>query len=185
MHNLYRVFVGTTAAVLASAALAGPASADPSPPGDTPVTFDVTAGELSITAPVSADVGSGPPEFGIGDQLGSVTVSDSRASLDASWTAGVSSTDFTTGAETDAERVGTSDLAYWSGPATASTGNGTFMPGQATAPDSVFLVAAQTPFIHAGGTGNNTATWNPTLTINVPLQNVAGTYTGTVTHSVS
>jgi len=33
--------------------------------------------------------------------------------------------------------------------------------------------------------GANTATWNPTLVVNIPAAAVAGTYTGTVTHSVA
>lgn len=37
---------------------------------------------------------------------------------------------------------------------------------------------------HTGGTGNNFATWNPTLVVNVPVGTVQGVYTGTVTHSV-
>ncbi|WJK42161.1 hypothetical protein O7608_07170 [Solwaraspora sp. WMMA2056] len=46
-------------------------------------------------------------------------------------------------------------------------------------------VTPVTAFSHDGGTGNNSATWNPTLDVNVPLANIAGTYTGTVTHSVA
>jgi hypothetical protein len=33
--------------------------------------------------------------------------------------------------------------------------------------------------------GDNTASWNPTVAINVPASAVGGTYTGTLTHSVS
>jgi hypothetical protein len=33
--------------------------------------------------------------------------------------------------------------------------------------------------------GNNTTTWNPTLIVTIPSTAVAGTYTGTVTHSVA
>ncbi|MFI9644053.1 hypothetical protein ACIG87_29055 [Micromonospora sp. NPDC051925] len=42
-----------------------------------------------------------------------------------------------------------------------------------------------TAFTHVGGTGNNTATWNPTLVVNVPLDSQAGISPGTVTHSVA
>jgi hypothetical protein len=37
----------------------------------------------------------------------------------------------------------------------------------------------------AATTGNNFATWNPTVSITLPAQAVAGTYSGTITHSVS
>jgi hypothetical protein len=33
-------------------------------------------------------------------------------------------------------------------------------------------------------TGNNTATWTPTITVDVPGNTVAGTYSATITHSV-
>ena len=36
-----------------------------------------------------------------------------------------------------------------------------------------------------GGAGSNSASWNPTLVVNVPAAAVAGTYSGTVTHSVA
>ncbi|MEU6410670.1 hypothetical protein [Microbispora sp. NPDC046933] len=35
------------------------------------------------------------------------------------------------------------------------------------------------------GSGDNSATWDPTIVITVPAQAVAGTYTGTVNHSVA
>jgi hypothetical protein len=34
-------------------------------------------------------------------------------------------------------------------------------------------------------TGNNTATWSPTIRVNLPSGMAAGVYTGTITHSVS
>ena len=33
-------------------------------------------------------------------------------------------------------------------------------------------------------TGNNVASWTPTITVKIPAGTVAGTYTGTITHSV-
>ena len=33
--------------------------------------------------------------------------------------------------------------------------------------------------------GNNTVSWSPTITVHVPAGAVAGTYSGTITHSVS
>jgi len=38
---------------------------------------------------------------------------------------------------------------------------------------------------HTTGSGANSVSWNPTLTIAVPSGAVAGTYTGTVVHSVA
>ncbi|MET8039660.1 hypothetical protein ABZU25_02200 [Micromonospora sp. NPDC005215] len=165
--------------------LAAPASAAPT--DTTTVTFEVEAGTLDIDAPATADLGSGAPGSTITGQLGSVTVNDSRGAADASWVASVTATVFQTGGGTPAETVLPSEIDYWSGPATATTGTGTFTPGQVNAAAAAPLDSATplTAFTHSGGTGGNTATWNPTLIVNVPLDSIAGVYTGTVTHSVA
>ncbi|MFI6758512.1 hypothetical protein ACIBF5_05120 [Micromonospora sp. NPDC050417] len=181
-----KIFVVGAAAAAAAVALTGmPAAAAPT--DDTEVTFEILAGTLDITAPATADLGTGEAGTVIDGQIGPVTVDDSRAEPDASWEATVTSTDFTTGTATPTETVLASQVDYWSGPATATTGNGTFTPGQVNAAAAAPLddTTPLTAFTHTGGTGNNTATWNPTLEVNVPLANVAGVYTGTVTHSVA
>jgi hypothetical protein len=183
MRNVRTSVVGGGVALLVAALTAIPASAD-----DTTVTFTVTAGVLDITVPASASLGSGAPGTVIDGQLGAVSVTDLRASANASWTATVTATDFTTGAGSASETTLATEVDYWSGTATATTGNGTFTPGQAAAGDRVPLNNAPTTvtaFTHSGGTGNNTATWNPTLSVRVPLDSQAGAYTGTVTHSVA
>ncbi|WP_410822338.1 hypothetical protein [Micromonospora sp. 050-3] len=165
--------------------LAAPAAAAPT--DTTTVTFEVLVGTLDIDAPATADLGSGAPGGTITGQLGPVTVTDSRGAADASWVASVTATNFQTGGGTPAETVLATEIDYWSGPATATTGTGTFTPGQATAAAAAPLnnVTPLTAFTHTGGTGGNTATWNPTLIVNVPLDSIAGIYTGTVTHSVA
>ncbi|MBF9134336.1 hypothetical protein I0C86_36215 [Plantactinospora sp. S1510] len=173
------------AATVALGLLASPAVAAPS--GETDVTFEILAGTLDITVPATADLGTGSPGAPLDGPLGAVTVTDGRASDDASWEATVTATVFQTGGGTPPETILPSEIEYWSGPATATTGTGTFTPGQLTSAeaeplDSVTPVVA---FTHTGGTGNNTATWNPTLVVNVPLDSQAGVYTGTVTHSVA
>ncbi len=188
MRNAYRLVVGVAAAVLTSAALAGPASAspDPSNSGDTTVTFTVLDGPLSITVPESADLLNVVPGGDVSGALGTVTVSDGRASADATWDAVVRSTEFQTGGGTAQETVLPAEVDYWSGPATSTTGTGTFTPGQATTADRAPMDAqdALEVFTHGGGTGNNTAAWNPTLQVNAPLDSIAGIYIGTVTNSV-
>jgi hypothetical protein len=74
---------------------------------------------------------------------------------------------------------------YWSGPATATAGTGTFVPGQANAAAAQSLDVSRTAFSKTTGSGNNSATWNPTVVIDIPSQAVIGTYTGTVNHSVA
>jgi hypothetical protein len=175
-------------AVLAAAGLtlgvgmAGPADAAP---GDTTTTFVVTGGSLTISVPGSASLGNGAPGTTISAQLGSVAVTDLRALLNASWTASVSSTAFTTGGATAAETVPLTAISYWSGAATASSGSGTFTPGQAAAGNAQTLTASRSAFAFTAGVGNSSAAWNPTLVVALPATAVAGTYTGTVTHSVA
>ncbi|RKR88938.1 hypothetical protein BDK92_3271 [Micromonospora pisi] len=180
-----KILIIGTAAVAAVGLAAAPAVAAPS--DTTTVTFDIEAGTLDIDAPAAADLGGGAPGTDIVGQLGPVTVTDSRASADASWTATVVATNFTTGGGSPPELILATEIEYWSGPATATTGTGTFTPGQVDAAAAAPLdnVTPLTAFTHTGGTGNNTATWNPTLIVHAPLDSQAGTYTGTVTHSVA
>ncbi|MEV4751335.1 hypothetical protein AB0K21_33645 [Streptosporangium sp. NPDC049248] len=164
--------------------LAAPAVAAPS--ADTIVTFTVSAGSLDITAPNGPiDIGSAAPAGSLTGQIGLVTVSDTRGGATSNWTASVFATDFTVGAL----NVPFAAVQYWSGPASATTGGGTFTPGQLTAGDAVPLAGttetAVTAFSHAGGTGGSTATWNPSLIVNVPITAEVGAYSGTVTHQVA
>ncbi|OUC95087.1 hypothetical protein [Streptosporangium minutum] len=164
---------------------AAPAVAAPT--DDTPVTFEVSAGSLDVSAPAGpVDLGNAPPGGTITGLLGPVSVSDTRGGATSDWTASVYATDFTVAALT----IPFSALAYWSGPASApGSGGGTFTPGQPAEADRVALTgtagAAVTAFSHSGGTGGSTVTWNPTLVISIPLTAQTGTYTGTVTHQVA
>lgn len=152
----------------------------------TTTTFTLATGTLSISAPASSDLGTGSTGAGtLSAQLGGVTVTDNRGALLGTWTASVSSTDFTTGGATANETIAKGQVTYWSGLATATSGTAVFTPGQATALNAQALSASRTAYGAASIVGNNSATWNPTLTVNVPAAAVAGTYTGTVTHSVA
>lgn len=178
------------AAAMVSTVLAAPSAADtcaPSTTCATTATFTVTASNgLEISTPDGPiDIGSGVPGTQISGQLGAVTVSDERAALTATWTATVSGTAFTTGGGTGAETVPTTAISYWSGPATATTGDGTFVPGQPDAADAEVLNEPYTAFSKTSGAGDNSATWDPTIVIDVPDQTVAGTYIGTISHSVA
>ncbi|MFY1697490.1 hypothetical protein [Solwaraspora sp. WMMA2101] len=184
MRNHHKVGIIATAAVATLTLTAMPALAQE----NTTTTFDVDAGTLDLSVPATADLGSGDGGTTITAQLGAITVDDTRAAADASWDATVEATDFETDDGGDpSEIIDVTSIDYWSGTATATTGNGTFNPGQEASGDAVALsdVTPVTAFSHDGGTGNNSATWNPTLDVNVPLANIAGTYTGTVTHSVA
>jgi hypothetical protein len=162
-------------------------AAGAAPTADTTATFTIPPGSLDIDMPGSVNLGTGPKGTTISGQMGAVTVTDTRASADASWEASVVTTDFTTGGATDDETVCACQVGYWSGPATGTTGDGTFTPGQLDGAESSPLDNSDplTAFTHTGGTGNNTTVWNPTLDVNVPADNENGEYSGTVTHSVA
>ena len=172
------VFAGSIG--LAIASLAGVARA-----ADTTTTFTLTGGSLSISAPTSASLGSvATGSATTSAQLGNVSVNDPRGALLGSWTATVSSTDFKTGGQTTNETITKSNADYWSGAGT-TTGTGVFTPGQLLAANKQALSTSRTAFSATGIVGNDTASWNPTVVINVPSAAVAGDYTGTVTHSVA
>lgn len=154
----------------------GPSGADP----DTTLTFSVDSGALSMSAPASAALGSGSPGTTIGPApIGAVTVTDDRALLDASWTATAASTDFTTGGGTAPETIPATDVSYDPGSVT-TTGTVTATPTPITLSND-----AQTVIAATGIVGDNTASWDPALSVAVPASAVGGTYTATLTQSVS
>ncbi len=163
---------------------------------DTPVTFTVTTtGTLSIDAPDGiVDLGGGViGGSDVSGLLGPVTVTDTRALDPATWVATVSSTDFTNGtnsADTIPARYatytpGTISGTNTSGTATETTAALTLANGTTTgiSPSTVTVGA---PIVTQTGTdGDNTAVWDPTISVHLPTNAVIGTYAGTITHSVS
>jgi large repetitive protein len=148
-------------------------------------TLTIAAGVLSITVPSSAALPSVLPGGTTSAQLGTVTVNDFRGTAAASWTVTVTATTFVTGAGTPAQTIPLTQITSWSGPATASTGTGTFTPGQANPAAAVNLTVPRTAFSLTAGSSVNSASWNPTLSLKAPAAALAGTYTATITHSVS
>jgi hypothetical protein len=146
---------------------------------------DIVPAALSITVPTSASLGSATPGNTISAALGTVSVLDQRGLSNAAWTATVSTTTFITGGATSPETITASNVSYWSGPATSTTGASTLAPGQATASAAQALSAARTAFTSSAGNGTTLTSWNPTLLITIPANAVAGTYTATITHSVA
>ena len=174
--------------VAASAATAEPAalafSSSPAQVGpdaaDTIVTFTVTStGTLSITAPAFADLGIGTVGSTISGPLGPVTVTDERALDAATWTVTASSTDWTTGGASPTETIPATDVTY--SPGTFTT-IGTIIPGGAPTTLSTTPVPVVTG---SAGVGDNSATWDPAISVAVPAGAVAGGYTGILTQSVA
>ncbi|MBW8738371.1 MAG: hypothetical protein JF621_15025 [Streptomyces turgidiscabies] len=136
-----------------------------------------------ITVPATASLGTVQMgQTGV-VKLGSVKVTNS---LNRSWVATVSVTSFTTGGGSPSETITPSNVSYWSGPVVSKTGPGNFVPGQATASNRVPLSTSRTAFSYNTSLlTNSSVTWQPTLNVSVPATSVAGTYTGTLTHSVA
>ncbi|MBE1490831.1 hypothetical protein [Plantactinospora soyae] len=71
-------------------------------------------------------------------------------------------------------------VTYWSGPALATSGTGTFV-----AQSGLVLSAPQTAAQWFGPIEENSATWNPSVVVAFPPGVIAGDYQGTVTFSVA
>lgn len=161
-------------------ALASGAPAFAGTVADTPVTVEVSAGTLSISAPTaSQDLGSVPASTGaqtVSAALGVVTVTDTRAAT-LGWVATAGATDFT----------GPQSISV------STPGSVTYTPGNATVTGTANVVATNEDHLYptvtvqtaTGVSGANSAAWNPTIAVTIPGGAQAGTYSTTITHSVS
>jgi hypothetical protein len=169
-------------ATLAAAAFAAlvPSSADAA---DTNVTFTLSGGSLTLTAPGSASLSAagnlGVSGTTVSGQLGSSTVTDARGALAHTVTVTMSTTDFTTSAS---DTIAKSAATGYSG-ATVPTGVAVAVPsltGQA-----IGNAGGATILQLTGVVGSASTTYNPTVSIAVPANAVAGNYSGTITQTVS
>lgn len=149
--------------------------------GGTTTTANLSGGGLSIAAATSVTLSSAATgASSLTGSLGTVTVTDTRGAPTAVWTATVAATSFTTGLASSDETVSASSITYSSGPGSAAVGQvGVMVPTAGVTLGSSRTAATWT------GVGNNTVSWSPTLTFALKPSLVRGTYTGTVTHSVS
>lgn len=154
---------------------AAPASADP-----TVATVTLVEAGLSITTTANAanlgsrtTIESGGP---ISGSLGQVQVDDTRnAAAGSGWVASIISTAFTPPA---GPAIPASAVSYVAGSIT-KVGTATY-----TADDPANLTDTAPAVIATAITGDNSATWNPTITVTVPGGMAAGVYSATITHSV-
>ena len=147
---------------------------------DTTATITLTGGTLQISAPPgSVDLGSLVNTVGggtISGPLGEVQVSDARSAVAGSgWVASVISSAFTPPA---GPAIAASAVSYTAGTIT-KVGTATY-----TANDPDDLTAVSPSVTATGITGDNSATWNPTINVAVPGGTAAGVYSATITHSV-
>jgi hypothetical protein len=145
--------------------------------GPTTTTFELTGGNLSMTSPTTANLGSAAAgALTLTGSLGENTVTDTRGLL-LGWTASVISTDFAGPSETT---VSAASASYAPG-VVSKTGTVTVAAG-AGGP----MALSQTAVLATLVTGNNTATWTPDVTVTLlQAESLTGTYTATVTHSIA
>jgi hypothetical protein len=150
------------------------------------VAIATPAGAATIVVPSSRNLGSvAAGASTLSAQLGTVTVTASGL-VAPSFVATVSATAFKTGAGGVSQTISTSSIRYWSGPATAVVGLlGGGTPGQPTVAQAQNLSVARTAFSGSGALLSISASWNPTIIIDIPAAAVAGVYSGTITHSVA
>ena len=150
--------------------------------GGTPVSVEVTGGSLDISVPAGpVDLGSvtaSGSAQAVSGQLGTVTVTDNRGGTDG-WAATAFATDLTT--------------TRGSSISVSKPGSVTYTPGNATVTGTAHVTPTSLDALYPGGTvqtatgvdGANSASWSPIIAVRVPAGAPAGTYTTTITHSVS
>jgi hypothetical protein len=171
--------VALSTAATAALVIAGglPAMAASAP---TPTSFDIGSGALSLSVPAAATLGTGavaPGTTSVAGPLGPVVVTDNRGLASGTWSATVVSTDFSNGTTT----IPAGSITYTAGVA-GTTGTITLAaPGTGTLDNTTPLVAQNATAL----VGTNTATWNPGISVALPLAATTGHYTATITHSVA
>jgi hypothetical protein len=181
--------LGAAAVIGAAMATTGAsaAMAATGPPVGTTVTFTVTSGFLTMTAPDAVSLGTaigtadtGLPATTVHGVMGTTTVTDDRALLDSTWTATAQESDFTTGGGTTDETIPAADATF--NPGTFTT-TGIFLSGPTGSP--ITLANGPQTVVVATTDGDNIASWDAALAVAIPSTAVLGLYTGTLTQSVS
>lgn len=167
-----------TALVLAcSAALAG-SMAVPASAADTTTTVTVETGLLSLAAPASAALSTGTPGANSTVTLGNTTVTDARAGV-AGWSATVALPELTGGTR-PTETIPTTAATYLA--ATVTPDGTSTLAAPSTRTD---LTSSKVSQAASAVSGNNSATWTALLTVPIPAQVLADTYSAVLTQSVS
>ena len=147
--------------------------------GDTPVSVTVASGVISITVPGTKALTAALPGATSTTTLGDTVVTDGRAGT-AGWIANVTLPVLTGTVTSTNATIPTTGATY---AVTTATKTGTVTVTAAATITG--LGTAKTSQTATAVSGNNTATWAATLTVPMPAQVLADTYSGTLTQSVS
>jgi hypothetical protein len=157
--------------------MAAPASAADT--ADTVVTFAITGGGLSISAPTGTvaitPVTASASAQTVNTDLGNVVVTDLRGAT-TGWVATVKAADFVNGSIT----VPAAAAAYTS--ANATVGGTVSIAHTDRTPMATTLATVQTA---TSVSGANSGTWDPNIAVTIPAGALVGTYTSTVVHAVT
>lgn len=169
-----------SAVVLGSLLAAAPAQAQG-------VTFSLTGGGISVAEPSSAALTGGALSGLTGNTLtgalGSTVVTDQRGGT-LGWSSKITGTTaFTNGTTT----IPVTAAKVWVPGAVATTGVVTATAGTyLTEGTGLALTTLAQPMVTATAVvGNNTATFNPSISVAIPSNATAGDYSGAVTQTVS
>ncbi|TFD61719.1 hypothetical protein E3T39_06745 [Cryobacterium suzukii] len=173
-----RALVAAAGVGILTLGIALPASAASS--GTTTATVTVDGGVLAISVPTSAgNLGTRANTVDggtISGSLGAVKVSDARsAAAGSGWIASVISTAFT---PPSGPTIAASYVGYTAGTI------GKFGTASYLANDPANLTGVSAAVTASGITGDNAASWNPTINVGIPGGTVAAVYSATITHSV-
>jgi hypothetical protein len=182
----------SAAAILATGLLPAAAFAAMTSPAsiaaDTPVTFTVANGGISISAPTATAALSDPAIGGTATgSLGVVEVTDAQGLDGGTWNVEASTSTFITGAGTTTpETIPITDVGYDPGAVgdMTITGTVTVTPTDVTIAGGG-LTGDVTVVAASDIVGNDTVSWNPVITVLVPSTNVSGAYAGTITNSLA
>jgi len=154
-----------------------PNLANASGTGTTTMTLIVQSGSgtLSISTPVSINLGTAYAPSTVLVDIGTVIVSDTRGG-GLGWTTSAIATALT---PASGPTIAASAIGYKSGIIT-TVGSATLVEtDQTNLTGQVTVVTASLP------TGTYSATWTPWVSVVIPTGLAAGTYTGSITHSVA
>lgn len=175
MRNLSRISLAVAASAALVGAIALPATAAPTA-ADTAVTVVISGGDLTMSAPTTAGLGTVAPGILASVPLAAVNVTDTRAGV-LGWQAQVTMGNLV-GGTNPAHVILASAATYTPGVAVV-IGDALVGNSEATG-----LAAATTVQEATNVVGNNDATWDATLSIQVPTNALADSYSATLTHSV-
>jgi hypothetical protein len=152
-------------------------TASPAFAADTEATFAINAGSITLAvAPTATLTAVATGSTAITGSLGAASVTDARGGEDV-WSVSVVAEEFTNGSSL----LVSTAVSYTAGEVTV-TGPGTATVADGTA--TAVMTDADEVFAAADVSGNNTASWTPSIAVTMPAGALAGSYTSTVTTSL-